>query len=223
MAATDEWHGFVRDALGRGTSRADVAQVLVRSGWGRRQAEAALGEFADVEFPIPVPRPRPSLDARDAFLYLLLFGTLYISAVHLGSLLFDLINRAFPDPAFRDPVYVRYSTDALRWSIASLIVAPPVFLFVNWRTRRAIAADQVKRGSPVRRWLTYLTLAIASAVLIGDAITLAYYALSGELTIRIVLKVLTVGAIGAAGFAYYLRDVREKSALDFDGGTRVRR
>ena len=58
---------------------------------------------------------------------------------------------------------------------------------------------------------------------ISDVITLGYFTLSGDMTMRVVLKVLTVGSIGAGVFAYYLRDVREKSALDFDGGTRVRR
>ena len=222
MAAADDLHEFVKDALGRGNSRTGVEDVLVRSGWGRRQVQAALAGFAEVEFPIPVPRPRPSLDARDAFPYLVVFSTLYISAVHLGSVAFELINRAFPDPLFANETYARYSAEAFRWSIASLIVAPPVFLFTTWRTRRAIEADPAKRGSPVRRWLTYLTLAIASGVLLGDVITLAYYALSGELTIRVVLKVLTVAAIGGGVFAYYLRDVREKTALDCDGGTRAR-
>lgn len=223
MATSDELQSFVRDALGRGTSRADVERVLVRSGWGRRQAQAALGAYADVEFPIPVPRPRVSLDARDAFLYLLSFSTLYLSAIHLGNLLFDLINRTFPDPVLSNPAYVRYSAEALRWSIASLIVAPPVFVFVNWRIRRAVDADPGKRGSPIRRWLTYLTLAIASGVLIGDFITLAYYWLGGEMTIRTVLKALTVAAIGGGVFGAYLRDVRERTALDFDGGGRTHR
>ena len=39
--------------------------------------------------PVPVPRPRPYLSPREAFLYLLMFATLYLSAWHLGSLVFD--------------------------------------------------------------------------------------------------------------------------------------
>ena len=59
----------------------------------------ALGAFDDVDFPVPVPRPRPSLTARNSFLYLILFTTLYISAYNLGNLPFQLINTVFPDPA----------------------------------------------------------------------------------------------------------------------------
>jgi hypothetical protein len=52
--------------------------------------------------------------------------------------------------------------------------------------------------------LTYLTLSVASGILIGDFITLVYYLLSGELTIRFILKVLTVAAIAGGAFAYHL-------------------
>ena len=59
---------------------------MLQAGWTTDQARDALGAFADVPFPVPVPRPRPSVSAAEAFEYLLLFTTLYISAYHLGSL-----------------------------------------------------------------------------------------------------------------------------------------
>jgi hypothetical protein len=206
MATTnDDLHTFVRDALGRGIPRLEVQAVLTAAGWSAPQAAAAVGEYADVAFPLPVPRPRASLDARDAFLYFVVFTTLYISAFHLGSLTFDFINKLVPDPA--SPAVSPYVQSAIRWSIASLIIAAPVFLFASFRTRRAIKADSAKRGSKVRRWLIYLTLSIAAAVLIGDFITLVYNLLSGELTTRIFLKVLTVATIAGGVFGYYRWDV----------------
>lgn len=211
MSTNDDLHGFVREALSRGIPRAEVEGVLTRSGWGAPQARAALAEFADVAFPIPVPRPRPYLDARDAFLYVVLFTTLYISAYHLGALIFEFINRTFPDPAFS--ARSAYATNAIRWSLASLIIATPVFLFVSSRTAKAIRLDPAKRGSKVRRWLTYLTMAIASGILIGDFITLVYYVLGGEQTIRFILKVLTVAVIAGSALLYY----RWELALDERG------
>ena len=207
MAASEDLHTFVRDALAKGASRSEVDAVLTKAGWGEAQIRGSLAEFADVPFAVPVPRPRASLDARDAFLYFVLFGTLYITAYHLGSLIFDLINRAFPDPAFSRQ-WAEFSRIATRWSIASLIIATPVFLFVSSRTARAVKEDPAKRGSKARRWLSYLTLAIASMALIGDLITLVYYVLSGELSVRFVLKVTTVAVIGGGVFLYYLADLR---------------
>ena len=206
MAVNEELIDFVRTALGRGLSRLQVEEALGLAGWNREQVQAALAAFAAVDFPIPVPTPRPSLSARDAFMYLLLFSTLYVVAFNLGRLLFQFINRAFPDPASSPPdTFLR---ESIRFSVAALIVGLPVFLYMSRLTNRAIHADPTKRTSPVRRWLTYLTLFVAASVLIGDFTTLVYSLLGGELTVRFVLKVLTVGAIAGTVFWYYLSDLR---------------
>ncbi|MDQ3169982.1 MAG: DUF5671 domain-containing protein [Acidobacteriota bacterium] len=214
MAVDDDLIGFVRDALGRGATRADIDAVLRRAGWDAAQVAAALDTFAAEPFIVPVPRPRVSLSARDAFLYLVLFSTLYLSAVNFGGLVFDLINRAFPDPVLDGTGTYRASGDGLRWAIASLIVSFPVFLFVSRVTSREIARDRRKRESAVRRWLTYLTLFIAASVLIADVIVLVYNALGGDMTMRFVLKVLTVGLVAGLIFGHYLKDLRadEKAA-----------
>ena len=70
-----------------------------------------------------------------------------------------------------------------------------MFLYLSWYTERDVGRDPVKRASKVRRWLTYLTLFASASALIGDVTTLVYNALGGELTIRFVLKVITVGLI----------------------------
>jgi len=100
--------------------------------------------------------------------------------------------------------------DSMRWSTASLVIAFPIFLLISRHIHSAISRDPVKRLSPVRRWLTYLTLFIAASILIGDLTTLVYNVLGGELTIRFALKVVTVGAIAGTIFGYYLRDVRQE-------------
>lgn len=205
----DELLDFVKSALVRGLPRADVEAVLLEAGWTKEQTRSALAAFADSAFPIPVPRPRPYLDAREAFMYLVMFATLYVSAYHLGSLLFDIINTAFPDAA--DPSSARqYVRQSLRWSIASLIVAFPIFLYTSWLVARDLSADPNRRHSKVRRWLTYLTLYVASTVLIGDVITLVHNLLGGEITTRFLLKVLVVAFIAGTVFWYYLSDIRRE-------------
>ena len=205
MAVNEELVAFVRAALGRDVPRGEIEGVLTGAGWAAPEVRAALAAFADVDFPVPVPRPRRYLSARNSFLYLTLFTTLYISAYNLGSLLFQLINTAFPDPAASTSQAV---ADAMRWSIASLIVAVPVFLYLSRLTSREARLDPAERVSWNRRWLTYLTLFVAAAVVIGDVITLIYSGLGGELTVRFVLKGLTVGAIAGGIFGYYLWDIK---------------
>lgn len=208
-SATQELETFVRGALARGASRTDTASVLREAGWPAEQIRSALAAFADVAFPLPVPRPRPYLSAREAFLYLLLFTTLYLSAYYFGSLLFEFIERAFPDPAVTSYAWTS-PMERIRWASASVVVAFPVFLFVSRHVGRELARQPVKRLSAVRRWLTYLTLFVTASFLIGDLITLVYNALGGELTVRFALKVLVVGAIAGTVFGYYLWDLRQE-------------
>lgn len=210
MARNEELIGFVKDGLERGVSREELEAVLLEAGWPADQVRAALGAFADVSFSIPVPRPRPYLSAREAFIYLVLFSTLYVSAFSLGTLVFELINRAFPDPSVDPAFALRVSRETIRWSISTLVVTFPVFVYASWRNQRALAADPNRRLSAVRRWLTYLTLFVAAAILVGDVTSVVYNLLSGEITTRFVLKVLTVGTIAGTVFAHLVRGLREE-------------
>ena len=208
-SSTQDLDLFVRDALARGESRQAVQAALADAGWAPEQVRNALDAWAEVPFSVPVPRPRPYLSPREAFLYLVLFATLYLSAWHLGSLLFDLINAAIPDPA--DSAYADGMRDhSMRFSVASLVIAFPIYLFVARLLSRELAANPVKRLSAVRRWLTYLTLFLAVTVLVCDLIALVYNLLGGDLTLRFVLKVLVVGAIAGAVFGFYLSDLRRE-------------
>lgn len=209
MAAAQELELFVREALARGASKEEVASALEAAGWDSAQVQGALEAWADVPFVVPVPRPRSYLSAREAFLYLLMFATLYLSAWHVGSLLFGLINLAFPDPA--DGEFARSTiSGAMRWSIAGVVIAFPVFVIVARGLGRELAASPVRRLSAVRRWLTYLTLFLAASVLIGDMIVLVYNLLGGGLSARFLLKVLVVAVIAGTGFGWYLQELRRE-------------
>lgn len=115
MAVNEELVGFVREALVRRVPRSEIEQALQRGGWTKEQTRAALDAFVDTDFPLPVPRARPYLSAREAFQYLLLFATLYTSAYCLGSLVFDFINAAFPDPSQNLGEYRESVRDGMRW------------------------------------------------------------------------------------------------------------
>lgn len=194
---------FVRSALQAGASRADTRRVLQQAGWPADQVQDALGQYADLDFVVPVPKPRTQVSARDAFLYLVMFSMLYLSVYHLGNLLFQFINLALPD-------VTQYDTRAgqlgsVRFSIASLLIAWPLFLWLATRIQRQVLAEPVRRQSAIRKWLTWLTLAVAACVIAGDLIYLLFRLLSGELSLRFVLKVLVIGLLAGSSFAYYYR------------------
>ena len=202
-----ELESFVREALMKGASKDRIAATLGEAGWSSEQVSRALLAYADTAFVVPVPRPRATLSAREAFFYLVLFASLYTAAWSLGDLLFEMLNRALPDAA--DPAYMATRLDeSMRWSTASLIIALPLYLWIARLLAREVTRDPLARLSPVRRWLTYLTLFLASIALVSDMITLVYHLLGGEITLRFLLKVLVVAAIAGSIFGYYLSDLR---------------
>jgi hypothetical protein len=197
---------FIEAALRAGKSRDEIAAALAAAGWSPEQIAHGLKGYADLPFVVPVPRPRAHLSARDAFFYLLLFATLYITAIQLNNMLFSFIELAFPLPG-RDFEAERAGR-SIRWATASLIVAFPIFLALSLKLRREIQAEPARRLSSVRRWLIYLTMLVAAGFIIGDAITLVYNLLNGDLTVRFVLKVLVVAAITGTIFGYFLQTTR---------------
>ncbi len=200
---------FVRESLLRGVPRDTIRSTLAEAGWRPEEVAAALGAWAETEFPVPVPRRRTYLSAREAFLYLVLFVTLYTTAFNVGAMLFQFIERWLPDRAItRGYSAERFSPRALRDAAAALLIAFPVFVLLSRYVGGLIAREPDKRGSKVRKWLTYVTLFIAALVILGDLIFLVARLLSGELPPRFLARVAVVGGIAGYVFGHYLADLR---------------
>lgn len=200
---------FVKEALTKGKSRQSIQEALKQAGWPGEDIEAALGYYADTDFPVPVPKRKPYLSAREAFMYLVMFLTLYISSISFGTLIFQFVNRWLPDLAL-NLYYNESTTEIIRSATASLIITFPIFVYMTHILGKAMERDPEKRSSKVRKWLTYITLFIAAGVIIGDLITLVTNLLAGEMTLRFILKCLTVFIIAGTIFGYYLWDLRQE-------------
>jgi len=144
---------------------------------------------------------------RDLFLHLLGVVTLYWSAVTFVALLWQYINKFFPDVLN----YNYEFTQAIRFFVSSLIIVFPVFLLVSWYLNKIYRKEAVVRESKIRKWLIYLTLFIAALVIIVDLVITINTFLGGEITTRFILKALSVLLVAAVIFGYYLDDVRRKT------------
>lgn len=204
--ANKELIEFVKEGLERGQSREAISGALAKAGWKADEIKNAMFSFAEVEFPIAVPRPRPYLSARVAFLYLLFFIMLAIVAWSLGSLLFAMINSAFPDVAQNNDYLSTRTERQIRSGVSGLIVGAPIFFFLARLLSKARKKDPELQRSQIRKWLTYLTLVVAGATLVGDAISLVYNLLDGELSTRFTLKSLVIALIAGSIFIYFLKD-----------------
>ncbi len=210
---------FVRDALAHGQSRDAIRTRLAAAGWPEEEIASALGAWDDTDFPVPVPRRQPYLSARETFLYLVMFTTLYVTAYNVGALAFQFVERWLPDsamPASRWSGPARFSVQAARGAAAALLIAFPVFLALSRFIGGSLRRDPAKRASRVRKWLTYLTLFVAALVILGDLTVLVSRLLEGELAPRFLAKVGAVAAIAGYVFGHYLADLRQEE--DRPGG-----
>jgi hypothetical protein len=189
---------FIAHARSKGMDHQTIRMLLLSSGWKEKDIVEALTE-ATLDMPVPAPEDRGG--AREAFFHLLAFVTLYASVVSVLVLAFQYLNRFFPDAAFD----YGYGDDSsmIRWFMATLIVSFPIFVWMSRIIQREIVKSPERAWSPVRRWLTYLTLFVTAGVLVGDGITLLFYLLQGEITVRFLLKVLVVLGVAGMVFSYY--------------------
>jgi len=196
---------FVEASLAQGLSKNKIAQALKTGGWSEREIQSALQAFSDAVFPVPVPRKKASNSPREAFFHLTLFTSLYIWAWALGSLLFQFTNIAFPLPSESANDFF----GEIRWATASIVAAFPAFLFMQHIIRREMETDPGLGISPIRRWLTYLTLFVAVAVLLTDLnFFLVLRLLEGDLTSRFLLKVVITGSLSGGVILHYLKELR---------------
>ncbi len=153
--------------------------------------------------------PTPS-KARETFRYLLMFVSLAIGVTAVGAAYFNIIDHFVRDPLASFGVY---QFSALRWQLAAIIVATPVFYFAARMAKRAVGADSSLRRSGIRKWSISIALFIASAVIIGDFIGVLARFFDGDLTPRFALKAFTVLVIAGLVFGYYFIEVRQDDAL----------
>lgn len=143
---------------------------------------------------------------KDFFLWVGAMAALYASVFAFVSLIFGYLDHVFPDALSYysgDP----YSS-GISMQMATIIVLLPVFFALMWIIRRSIAADPTRREVWVRRWALFLTIFIAGATVAGDLVTLVVYFLNGDVTLRFLLKVLTILLVAGGGFMHFLADLR---------------
>lgn len=143
---------------------------------------------------------------RDLFLHLLAIVTLYWSAISFTTLLWQNINYYLPD--ILNNYYYQDINGIVRFAVSSLIIVFPVFILISWYLNKIYTKEVIVRESKIRKWLIYLTLFIASLVIIADLISIINMLLGGEITSRFILKAISIILVAGVIFGYYLDDVR---------------
>jgi hypothetical protein len=199
---------FVTSAKQRGLSDTAITMILRHEGWSERKIQDALVARYTTSFDLDVPkRGGRSESAREAFLYLLSFAMLAIWSTALVSLADQLIEHAFPNRL--NQFGYEYSRQSVALQLACLIVAYPVYLWIQRLLAGEIAHRPEAVDSGVRKWLTYIALVVAAATLVGDAVGTLSTFLGGDLTARFVFEALVLLVVAGGIFWYYLGTVRD--------------
>ncbi|HTZ47559.1 MAG TPA: DUF5671 domain-containing protein [Verrucomicrobiae bacterium] len=207
---------FIDTAKEHGASDETLLGVLENAGWPKSAVWSALGERYEALSGLRIPPGKKSTTpAKDAFLYLLSFATLATWTISFGSICYSLIDDWIRDPLAQNNYRLSFSYEISN-ELAALIVTFPLYLFVMRVILSQTRHAPEKLESGVRKWLTYIALLIAAAIMIGDVVTFLAFYLRGEVTSRFIAKVIVTLLISGGVFWYYLGSLREarKGATD---------
>ncbi|HTE49094.1 MAG TPA: DUF5671 domain-containing protein [Candidatus Paceibacterota bacterium] len=151
---------------------------------------------------------KPKMSAKDFFLNLGAFISLYTLVGSLLGLLFNIIDTAYPKI---QNGYNYLGSSSISWPVSTLVVFFPIFVLLMVFLERQYRVEPESQNSLVHRGLTYITLFISGCVMTGDLVTVVYYFIDGrELTTGFLLKVLVLLVISTSLFIYFISDLRKK-------------
>ena len=131
------------------------------------------------------------LSAGFFFLSLGVLISLITSVVSFLNLVFETLNKRFPDVlnSSYQYGYSTYEYEGIRMALATLIIFFPVFIVVSYFWNKFINRGLGRIEEIIKKWLLYIILFLSSLVLVIDLVTLVKYFISGEITTRFILKV----------------------------------
>ncbi len=145
-----------------------------------------------------------------AFWYLLSLVALVFVAFSVGAIIFQIINKYVADVVTN--VYEsRVSMELLKFAISALIVATPLYFWMQSLISKSLKSGELDKEMGVRKWLTYFILLVAAVVVLGYLIAVINSLLDGEVKTKFVLKTLTVIAIAAVVFSFYFYDIKREN------------
>jgi len=150
--------------------------------------------------------------------FFLCFGvliTLITSVVSFLNLVFETLNKRFPDVlnASYQYGYSTYEYESIRMALATLIIFFPVFLVISYFWKKFSKMELGTIDEIFKKWVIYIILFLSAAVMVIDLVTLVKYFISGEITNRFIFKVLAVLVIALFVGIYYIFELRGKEKI----------
>jgi hypothetical protein len=157
-------------------------------------------------------------NAKYAFYYLLSLVALVFTALSTGMIIFSIIDKSVTDAITQ---YGGMYDGPLKFAISALLIAAPIFYILSRLIIKGLRDGELDKESAIRRWLTYFIILVSSLIILGVFIGVMNNFLSGELTLRFILKALTVLVISGGVCSYYFYDLKRDAAANNDPIIRI--
>lgn len=197
---------FIEEARKNDATDQEITDMLVKNGWNKSDINSALMPKSDLKIPVPPP-PAPHFGMWVAFLYIILFISLYVCATALGGILHYSVDELIPDPLNNTNYGSIVGSYFMQGYLASLIVGFPIFGTLFLILKKQVLKNPAIKGLRSRKVLVYLTLIGTFILMIGHLIGTVYGFLGGSLTTRSLAHLGVTLFVAGSIFFYFLLDV----------------
>lgn len=152
---------------------------------------------------------KQKLNVGYAFLSLGVLISLITSVSSFLNLAFEILNKKFPDVlnATYQYGYASSQFEAARIFLAMLIIMFPAFLILAYFWKKKEKKGLGQYDEVMRKWLSYIVIFLSILIVAIDLIILVKYFVSGEITVRFILKVLIAIISAKIILCYFLPEV----------------
>lgn len=144
----------------------------------------------------------------DTFEHILLFISLYVTAISTSLILNFLVDKWFPGVNSGSYTSSPFALTLLRGYMAALIVSFPLFSFFFLDIAKRTYKNPTIRNLSARKKLIYATLVITFIIVLSSIISTVYNFLSGNVNINFLLHLLVSLSISGLIFSYYLFEIK---------------
>ncbi len=205
---------FILDRIRLGARKDEIKEQVLAVGWSEDEFDFSYAQaLKDFGIPTPEENSRARFSKKTTTLEVVLnlfsFILLGVVAFALGTLYLEIIDKYFPDLIVDNKSSSSYqsrsqvSISAVHYSMASLIIAFPLFFFVMRMWLRKFRKDEGRVESKLTKWITYLVLLVTSIIIVGDLISILFTFFQGEMSMRFFLKALIFLIIAGIIFGFY--------------------
>lgn len=204
--ANDGLSEFISKARESKSSDEQIRNLLIQHGWETAVVDSALKPVGNSSISVPPP-PAQHFGMWIAFLYIILFISLYVFAVAFAGIAHYAVDEHIKDDL--DTLnYAYYAGQYLMQTYLScLIVGFPVFGFLFIFLKLQVQKNPAIKGLRVRKILIYMTLVGTFLLLMGHIIGTVYNLLGGSVTLRAVAHLGVTFFVAGSIFVYFLLDV----------------